>query len=83
MAMIGEKDKKAVGDRLAKLTGAVKLVMFTQEFECQFCKETRELLEEVAALSDKISVEVKDFVKSESDARKLGVDKIPAIAVFG
>ena len=83
MGMIGDKDKKAVGDRLAKLTGAVKLVMFTQEIECQFCKETRELVEEVSALSDKISVEIRDFVKNEAEAKKLGIDKIPAIGVFG
>ena len=83
MAMIGDKDKKAVGDRLSKLTGPVKLVMFTQEMECQFCKETRELVEEIAALSDKISVEIKDFLKEEAEARKLGIDKIPAIGVLG
>jgi len=83
MAMISDKDKKAVGDRLAKLTSPVKLVMFTQEMECQFCRETRELVEEVAALSDKISVEVKDFLKEEAEATKLGIDKIPAIAVLG
>jgi hypothetical protein len=40
MAMISDKDKKVVGDRLSKLTGPVKLVMFTQEIECTFCKET-------------------------------------------
>ena len=83
MAMISDKDKKAVGDRLAKLTGPVKLVVFTQEIECQFCRETRELVEEVAALSDKINVEVKDFLKEEVEAGKLGIDKIPAIGVFG
>ena len=83
MGMISDKDKKTVGDRLSKLTGSVKLVMFTQEMECRFCKETRELVEEVAALSDKISVEIRDFVKQEDEAKKLGIDKIPAIGVFG
>jgi glutaredoxin-like protein len=83
MGMIGDKDKKAVAERLAKLTGAVKLMMFTQEIECQFCKETRELVEEIAALSDKVSVEIRDFVKNEAEAKKLGIDKIPAIGVFG
>ncbi|UCF97017.1 MAG: thioredoxin family protein [Spirochaetaceae bacterium] len=83
MAMINDKDRKVVGDRLSKLTGSVKLMMFSQDMECQFCKETRELVEEVAALSDKISVEVKDFMKQEVEAKKLGIDKIPAVAVFG
>jgi len=83
MGMIGEKDRKAVSDRLAKLAGPVKLVMFTQEMECAFCKETRGLVEEIGGLSDKVTVEVKDFLKDEQAARKLGIDKIPAIAVLG
>ena len=82
MAMISDRDRKAVGDRLGKLAGPVKLVVFTQEMECQFCRETRELAEELAALAGKIEVEVRDFVKDEAEARKLGVDKIPAIAVL-
>jgi glutaredoxin-like protein len=83
MGMINERDQKAVRERLSKLTGAVKLVMFTQEMECQFCADTRGLVQEVAALSDKISLEVKDFLKEEGEAKKLGIDKIPAIAVLG
>jgi glutaredoxin-like protein len=82
MAMISDRDKKAVGDRLSKLSNPVRLVVFTQEMECQYCRETRELAEELAALSDKIQVEVRDFVKDEAEARKLAVDKIPAIAVL-
>jgi glutaredoxin-like protein len=82
MAMISDRDKKAIGDRLGKLAGPVRLVVFTQEMECQYCRETRELVEELAALSDKIQVEVRDFVKDESEAKKLSVDKIPAIAVL-
>ena len=82
MGMISDRDKKAVGDRLAKLKQPVRLVVFSQEMECQFCKETRELAEELGALSDKIEVEVRDFVQDEAQAKKLGVDKIPAIAVL-
>ncbi|MBN1835526.1 MAG: thioredoxin family protein [Spirochaetales bacterium] len=82
MGMISDRDKKAVGDRLAKLAKPVKLVVFSQEMECQFCRETRGLAEELAALSEKVRVEVRDFVKDEAEARKLGVDKIPAIAVL-
>jgi glutaredoxin-like protein len=83
MSMINEKDKQAIADRLSKLTGAVKLVVFTQEMECQYCKETHQLVEEVAGLADKVSFEVRDFVADEAEAKKLGIDKIPAIAVLG
>lgn len=83
MALLQEKDRKAVKERLAVLQNPVTLVIFTQEMECQFCKETRELLEEVGGLSEKLSVEVYDFVKDKDRALEMGIDKIPAVAVLG
>ena len=83
MSMIAEKDRKAVQERLAKLVGPVKAVVFSQEMECMFCRETRELIEELAELTDKLQVEVKDFIKDSKEAEKLGIDKIPAIALLG
>jgi glutaredoxin-like protein len=83
MSMIGEKDRKTVKDRLAGLMKPVKAVVFTQEMECQFCSETRELMQELAGLTDKLKVEVKDFVGDAAEAKRLGVDKIPAIALLG
>jgi glutaredoxin-like protein len=68
---------------LGDLDAPVVFKVFTQEFECQYCKETRELVEEVAALSDKLSVEVYDFVKDKAVADGLGIDKIPAVAIVG
>jgi glutaredoxin-like protein len=57
--------------------------MFTQEFECQYCSETRMLVEEVANLSDQVSAEVYDFVTDKDKAEEYQIDKIPAIAVVG
>jgi glutaredoxin-like protein len=83
MGMIGDKDRKTVKDRLAKLVKPVKAVVFTQEMECQFCSETRGLVQELAELSDKLKVEVRDFLGDAEEAKRLGVDKIPAIALLG
>jgi glutaredoxin-like protein len=83
MGMLKDKDKKALAEVLKELTGQVKLVMFTQEMECEYCQQTREMVEEIAALSDKISAEVHDFVEDVSRAKEFGVDKIPAIVVMG
>jgi glutaredoxin-like protein len=65
------------------LEGDVKIRYFTQEFECEFCKETRMLLEELAALSQKINLEVYDFVANQGKAQEFGVDKIPATIISG
>ena len=83
MALIKEKDVKPVQERLAKLAGTVTLAVFTQEFECEMCRTTRELAEEVAALSGgKVKVEVYDLVRDKAKADSLRVEKIPAIAVL-
>jgi len=83
MPLLDEKTREEVAAELADLEKPVKLMMFTQDFECQFCKETRELCEEVAELSDQISVEIYDFVADKDKADEYGVDKIPAIVVMG
>jgi len=79
----------------AEMEHPVKIVLFTQEpgrliklspvqgQDCMFCKETRQLIEEVAALSDKISLEILDFKADKDRAAAFGVDKIPAIILMG
>jgi len=83
MALIGEKDRIEVKKRLDGMKHPVKIINFTQKFECQFCKETRRLLEEVAGLSDKITLEVYDFEEHKTKADELKIDKIPATAIMG
>ena len=83
MALLDAQIRKDVQQMLADVKAPVTFKVFTQEIECQYCKETRELVEEVSSLSDKLSVEVYDLVKDQAIAESLGVDKIPAIAVVG
>lgn len=66
-----------------RLVDPVHLIMFTQEVECRFCSDTRNLAQEMGTLSDKISVDVFDFVKDVDKAQQYGIDKIPALAVIG
>ena len=65
------------------LEGDVKLIMFTQENECQFCADTRVMVEELAGMSPKIEAEIHDFVKDEKMAKSYKVKKIPAIVMLG
>ncbi len=83
MALLDDKIKQEVKQALGELPNPVRLVMFTQEFECQFCRETHQLMEEVAGLHDQISVEVLNFVVDKDKASEYGVDKIPAVVVVG
>ena len=83
MSLLQDKDREQVHQLFAGLSNPVKLVMFTQELECEYCTQTRELVEEVASLSDTITVEVYNFALDKEKAKEYGVEKIPAVAVVG
>jgi glutaredoxin-like protein len=84
MSLIPAEHKERLRIELAeKLEKPVKLVMFTQELECKFCSETRQLVQELAELNEKIKVEIYDFVAYADKAQEYGVDKVPALAIIG
>jgi len=77
-----EQEQRFKEDFEKNLKGEVRILVFTQEIECPFCKQSRELAE-VGAFSDKIKVDVYDFVKDSETAKEYEIDKVPAIAVLG
>jgi len=84
MSILNEDLKAKVSRLFAQnLEGEVKIRYFTQDFECEFCKETRMLLEELSTLSQKIKLEVYDFVADAEKANEFRVDKIPATILSG
>jgi len=81
--LIPDDRKELLANELKeKMENPVKIVMFTQEIECRFCSDTRQLLQELATLNDKITVEVYDFVADAQKAKEYGIDKIPALAII-
>jgi len=84
MALLKDKDREYLQQEFAKrLKNPVKLIVFTQTIACDFCAQTEEIAREVATLSDKIGVEVYNFVADRPIADQYGVDKIPATVVVG
>jgi glutaredoxin-like protein len=81
MSLLSDKDRQQLSERFAELAKPVKLIVFTQEFECQYCRETRQIAEELASLSDQISIEIYDFLADQEIAGQYGVDKIPATVI--
>lgn len=86
MALLNAQTERQVRAALAGLQAPVTLTLFTQgeggALECEYCVETRQLVEEVAALSDKVTLEVRDFLRDADLARGYGIDKIPALVVM-
>jgi glutaredoxin-like protein len=83
MPMLPDDVKEQVKEAFADIETPVKLINFTQTLECMYCRETRELLQELAALSDKVSVEVHNFVTDPEPVKGYAIDKIPATAIVG
>jgi len=84
MSLIPEEHKEHLRSELnERMENPVKIIMFTQEVECQFCAQTRQLINEIAALNNKIKVEIYDFVADAEKAKEYGVDKVPATIVMG
>lgn len=84
MSLIPEDKQEYLRNKFNEnLVDPVRILMFTQEIECRFCSDTRQLAQELAKLSDKITVEVYDFVANGDKAKEYGIDKIPALAIVG
>jgi len=83
MSLFRENERSEIKKIFAALDQPVKIINFTQKFECDSCQETRELIEELAALSGKLSVEIHDFVENKDQVAKYNVDKIPATVLLG
>jgi len=84
MPLIGQKERDFLTKEFSeKLVNDVRLVVFTQEVPCIFCKETVDVATELAQTSPKIKLEVYDFVKDQMKAKEFRIDKIPAMAVIG
>lgn len=84
MPMLDEKDRTKVAEILSKgMKEEVRLIVFSQEFECNFCRETREIAEELADLNQKLKVEKFDLQSDRDKAKEYDVDRIPAMVVVG
>lgn len=83
MTFIQDKDRTVIKTRFEDLEHPVKLINFTQELECMYCSETRQLMEELAQLSDKISLEVYNFITDKDEVSRYSIDKIPATVIEG
>lgn len=81
MGLIGDDDALEIRQRLGEMVNPVKLVHFTQELNLEYGREAKQLLEELAGLSDKISLEVYNFLIDSEKVAEYGVDKVPATVV--
>src|SRR5215475_11890041 len=84
MPILAERDQQAVRKEFERIQGPVKLVVFSQELVAgDLCRQNEQLVREVAALDDRITVEVLNLSIDRERAEAYGVDQVPAIVVEG
>ena len=84
MPILNERDQEAVRQEFLRIQGPVRLVVFSQELVAgDLCRQNEQLVREVAALDDRISVEVLNPAIDRERAEAYGVDQVPAIVVEG
>ncbi len=76
---IGQQVKKV----FQQLNRPVAVLFFGQQDNCEYCDDTRQLLEEVCALSDLLHLSVYDLEKDASLAGQYHVDKTPLTVLAG
>ena len=91
--MIPLKDQEYIRQRFSQeLEGKVKIDFFTQRAsklivpgraECPTCDEAGKLVNELAALSERVLLTTHEFSDTREEAQKLGVDKVPAFVLRG
>ena len=83
MPLLSPADQDKLRESFAEMTRSVRLLFFTQTLDCETCPQTRQILDELPALSDKVGVEDVNFVLEKDKAQQYAIDRVPAIAVLG
>ena len=90
MPVLQERTRNAIRQQFeTELKSDVSIRMYTRlnsllyipGRECMNCESTRQLLEEVCSLSDRVDLEVIDYYGDTESALALGIDRIPAVLI--
>ena len=83
MGLLSPQDEATLKQHLSVIINPVQLLLFTQAIGgSESGAVTKQILGELAALNDKITVVEKNFVLDTEDRTKYKVDKAPAIVLL-
>jgi alkyl hydroperoxide reductase subunit AhpF len=81
MALISSADQDRLRESFAEMKRPVRLLFFTQTLDCETCLPTRQILDELPPLSDRITIDEVNFVLEGDRAKEYGIDRVPGVAV--
>jgi alkyl hydroperoxide reductase subunit AhpF len=83
MALLSPAEQDKLRESFNLMTAPVRLLFFTQTLDCEPCLQTRQILDELPALTDKVAIEEVNFVLEKDKAAQYAVDRVPGIALLG
>lgn len=79
--VLDEQIVKQINDAFAEMKEPVQVLYFGSKENCEYCSETQQLLEEVAATHDKLELSVYDIQENEDVASQFNVSNAPGIVI--
>jgi alkyl hydroperoxide reductase subunit AhpF len=81
--LLSESDRNTVQAALAAMTDPVRVQFFTQALGCETCLPTRQVLDEIALLSDRLQIDEHNFLLDKDTVARYGIEHVPALAIVG
>lgn len=67
----------------SQLKEPVQVLFFSKQEDCDYCRDTMQLLQEVTDLSDRLDLSIYDMEMDADIARQFKVDKSPMLVITG
>lgn len=83
MSLLSPQDQVHLRLEFSEMTRPVRVLFFTQTIGCETCVPTREILDELPPLSDRITIEEVNIVLERERAEQYGIDRVPAVVLLG
>jgi alkyl hydroperoxide reductase subunit AhpF len=81
--LLNEDIKEQIREVFGQLKEPVQVLYFGRAEDCEYCEDTRHLVEEVTGLSDQLTLVVYDLDKDTHLASQYRIDKAPGLVIAG
>jgi len=79
--VLNEQIVKQIEEVFAEVQESVQVLFFGTKDNCDYCNETKQMLEEVTALNDKVELSVYDMQENADVAKQYKVTNAPGIVI--
>lgn len=81
--LLNEQVVSQISQTFEQMKEPVQILFFGSQDNCEYCTDTRQLLEEVAGIDEKVSLDFYDIKENAEMAAKFNVERVPAIVIAG